>query len=247
MPLREFLQTQHDGWKRRRQYRRHWKQWKAENPDGTHAAFYPVHAAWREEHAKAPVTLGLKVDPERQAARTARYIQELRHLGLRPEHLIVDFGCGSLWVGQGLMAEQDPGRYIGLDMIDHFYKQRLALLPPELIERAQPRFHVITPESLAAVRAEAPDYVLATAVLLHVVPQELPQFFGNLLALSVPSTRIFVQHPREKRSGRRASGMTWSHSDALLAKTLKALGRKHVYIHHKVPRMGHPWFEILPL
>ncbi len=232
---------------RRRQYQTHWRTWVAQNPGGSRAQFYAHYARWREANDHAPKTLGLKVDPARQAQRTARYIEQLRRLGMRPEHLAVDFGCGSLWVGEGLMAAQQPGRYIGLDVDDHFYRQRLALLPPALLEQARPRFYVITPESLAAVRAERPDYVLATAVLLHVVPQELPQFFGSLLALAVPTTRIFIQHPREKRSGRRSGWTTWSHSDEVLASTLAALGRRHVYVKDTVPQLGHPWFEIKPL
>lgn len=229
-----------DHWRKRLDYERHWRRWKRANPRGNRAIFYALDAPRRmaKGDGQGPRTLGLGVEPALRQPRGEQLLAALRSVGLRPEHRLVDFGCGSLWTGEVFMSFLDPGHYIGLDVVDMYYNERLPLLPPGLAEAKRPQLKVISPAVMAEVSAQQPEFLLATAVLLHVRPRDLGTFFADLLAASGPGTRILVQH-RWRRRTRRIDGSKWWHGHRRLERTAARLGCEILW-----PRLaGHPLKE----
>mgnify|MGYP001199886315 FL=1 len=209
----------------RRAWLRRWRTWKRDNPAGNRAQFYAFDAvalAARGAVGK-PRTLGLRIDPAQQEPRALILLEALRAGGLSPHHLLVDYGCGSLWVGEVLMRYLNRGRYIGLDVVDRFYEERLPLLPAGLLEQKQPELRVIAPDVLAAVQARRPDVLLANKVLMHVQPPDLAEFFASLLATTTSETRILVQHRWQRRS-RRHHGVKWWHSHRRVERAAARVG-----------------------
>ena len=69
--------------------------WHAEHPAGDYALFYAWYARERLRSGRhVPQTLGSDINQRFQRGRAL-----LVELGLRPEHAVLDHGCGSLWVG----------------------------------------------------------------------------------------------------------------------------------------------------
>jgi hypothetical protein len=200
--LVELARLYHCYWQMDRSYRR----WLARHPGGDFGQYYAHDARERIAQAKAkgrsnpPRTLGNDLDPIPARARAESLLAYLKWMGCRPDHLVVDFGCGSLWVGEVLMGYLDPGRYLGMDVVDFFYAEAQKRLGPAVIRERQPTFEVISPDSLVRGRARNPDFILSTAVLQHVRPRELFDYFSQIVSLCAPSTRVIIGHKPDERT-----------------------------------------------
>jgi SAM-dependent methyltransferase len=207
-------------------WNRRYRRWKRRNPDGTFADFYAADAEAKIRKGKSHATLGVRswasgragpVEWDRSTfpTRGRENWQQIVELGLEPEMRCVDYGCGSLRLGQHAIRYLDPGNYWGIDVSDAFYTEGLKLLPPELVAEKRPRFGVIGDPLLAEIRAWAPDFLFANAVLQHVPPDELGLFFRRLAAMMVPASRAYILFVAD--SGvKRIKGMSWAYPSQLL-------------------------------
>jgi hypothetical protein len=137
-------------------------------------------------------------------------------VGIERDHAVIDYGCGSLRVGQHLIAYLAPGRYHGMDVTDHFYKVGLARLSPIALAEKRPKFTVISQRDVPGMQADWPEWVIATAVLQHVPPADLKAFGGKLRQLCGPATKIILTYHRAP-SPLRTAAMSWAYDDSTLA------------------------------
>ena len=139
-------------------------------------------------------TLGTEVrDAEYTKAKAERWLGHLKKLGLRPEHLCVEYGCGSLWAAEPVIHYLQPGRFIGLDVTDAFYelgRQRLG----SLIADKQVRLAVIDPKSVRDTAALRPDFVYSRKVLPHVPERALPRYVRNIASLVAEQTVVLIDN-----------------------------------------------------
>ncbi|MEM7390746.1 MAG: class I SAM-dependent methyltransferase [Verrucomicrobiota bacterium] len=147
----------------------------------------------------------------------------LKGEGLRPHHVCVDYGCGSLRVGQHLIRHLEPGHYRGLDVTRTFIDLGVELMEPEVMAEKRPHLEVISPEALKAARAVEPDFVISLGVLQHVCPRELPDYLGNLLRITGPRTRTFVKARFSSRP-KKISWATWVHDPDRIREIVRAGG-----------------------
>lgn len=112
--------------------------------------------------------------------------------GLSPYDVVVDFGCGSLRVGQHFMRQVEPGNYWGLDLTDRFYRDGAALLGEAEMARLRPNLHVIDDAALARAAAARPSLVVSIGVLQHVPRAEWATYFDRLVSLTSDHTRLVV-------------------------------------------------------
>jgi SAM-dependent methyltransferase len=115
----------------------------------------------------------------------ARQVKRLMQLGnVQPSHRVVEYGCGSLRMAGHFLKLLEPGNFFGLDVVSDFYELGVANVGAELIEKARPRFEVISEESVAAAAAFQPDFVFAHSVVIHVHPDILPKMFDNMARIA---------------------------------------------------------------
>lgn len=106
----------------------------------------------------------------------------LKGQGLKPEHRLLDVGCGSLRAGIHFVRYLDPARYYGLDvsqaLLDAGYRNEIT--PLGLAARL-PRANLLTVGDFNATSFGVPfDYAIAQSVFTH-----LPL---NLVALALEET-----------------------------------------------------------
>ena len=105
-----------------------WNAWRTATR-GTPERRYARRVMTKLKNGQLHATLGIEVrDAEYTKAKAERWLGNLKALGLRPEHLCVEYGCGSLWAAEPVIHYQQAGRFIGLDVTDEFYelgRQRL--------------------------------------------------------------------------------------------------------------------------
>jgi hypothetical protein len=201
----------------------HFRWWKLRHPGATFADYYAGSIADELRRGKSHKTLGDKqflsgslasnpVNLEKAAhhARGTEYFGlALRH-GLKRHHACIDYGCGSLRIGQHLIAWLDAGNYCGLDMVSDFYESGKTLLADGLLVHRQPRFGVIGPEGFAMARQPEPDFIFSFAVMKHVPPPELHAYFRNIAALMAPATRTVITF-NEAAHSTRSGAKIWDY------------------------------------
>lgn len=213
--LRTYL-TQRREWRRlRRKQKKQFARWLADNPGGSYGQFYAADARRRIDAGDAHATLGVNsVDRNEVTARAQRVLVDFKRAGCKPQHVVVDYGCGSLWIGEAFMDYLQPGNYVGLDVSDLFFAEGLARLPAAFVAKQRPSVQVIDDAALREVQACKPDFIFCLAVMQHVPPEDLPDFFRRIVSLAAPHSRIEVSHwtrictawipPRSWRHSRRA-------------------------------------------
>ena len=206
--------------------------WSKGHPGGSFADFYVADAERKIRKGRHHSTLGARGWATRgscevdwnSASFAGRGLVNWRQivaLGLRPDMRCVDFGCGSLRLGQHAIRYLAPSNYWGVDLTESFIHAGLRLLPPELIVSNKPRFGVVADELLAEIRDWAPDFIFANAVLQHVSPAELPLFFRRIAAMMAPSSRSYVTFVADRRV-RRVKAVSWAYPPALLEEQARA-------------------------
>ena len=208
----------------RRKHRKKFARWLADHPGGTYAQFYAHDARHRIDVGGAHPTLGItSVDREAMIARAQRTLEGFKAAGCRPQHVVVDYGCGSLWTGEAFMDYLDPGNYIGLDVSDVFFAEGLTRLPAGLVAEKRPTLQVIDDAVLRAVRDRKPDFIFSMAVLLHVPPEDLAGYFRVVVSLAAPHTRIEIGHWQRFRTVW-SPPRSWRHSRYSIRAALAPLG-----------------------
>lgn len=213
--------------------------WQRRHPGQTFADFYAWQVTRKLDRGRAHRTLGRRrfqndaivaAAPEHDAAsfvdRRSTVVDMVFDLGLKPSHVVVDYGCGSLRNGQHFIRFLEPGNYWGLDVTDRFYRDGLAMLPEEIVKQKAPNLRVIDARSLCEVSALNAEFIVSIAVLKHVPPDELHTFIEKLAALLSPHTRLFLTFSDAKVEAR-IKGKSWGYPARQIARMIEAACPNH--------------------
>jgi hypothetical protein len=236
------------GWlAQRREWRRRWRKrkkkyarWLAGHAGASYAQFY-VEETRRQIDAGMmhQGNIGLDVDVDRMRKRARLMLEAFKRAGCRPEHVVVDYGCGSLWIGEAFMDYLEPGNYVGLDVSDEFYAEALGRFPETYVAARRPMLRVISPDSLREVRERKPDFILSTSVLIHVPPEDVAGYFASLTSIAAPDTRIEIGYRATLFNGWEPPRF-WRHSRFRIGSALAPLGYQARYTGRQriAPHMG---------
>jgi len=178
-----------------------WNAWRTATR-GTPESRYEKRVLRKIKNGELHATLGLEVrDADYTKAKAERWLGNLVELGLRPDSLCVEYGCGSLWAAEPVIQYMQPGRFLGMDITDKFYEfgaQRLG----SLLAEKQVRLMVIGRDSLRDVAALRPDFIYSRKVLPHVPRRGLARYLRNIAALMNERTTVLIDNtPVPKADG----------------------------------------------
>ena len=203
---------------------RGWFAWKLRHPTGRYHDYYVQRVEESLDAGDVHVSLGARsVQDERHDAAGKLILAHLIREGLRPDHTLVDYGCGSLRIGRHLVGYLQPDRYLGADVTERFYREGLANLDAELRETKRPRFQAIDAVWPREASAPPPDFVISIGVLIHVPRGELGEYLDRVAALTGPTTRAYVSFFDAERH-ERLSEMTWTWPAERLLAAARARG-----------------------
>ena len=118
----------------------------------------------------------------------------LRHLGLRPDHKLLDVGCGVLRGGDPFIRYLERGLYWGIDCNSDFIRAAGHVVQKdELLAEKNPNLMVINDFNFAAIHAQF-DFVIAFSVLNHCDKPECHDFFRNIMSVVKDGTKILITH-----------------------------------------------------
>lgn len=202
---------------------RGWFAWKLRHPAGRYHEYYVQRVEQSLDAGDVHVSLGARsVQDARHEAAGQMILGHLVREGLRPEHTLVDYGCGSLRIGRHLIGYLEPANYVGADVTERFYREGLANLDPALREEKRPRFQPID-ATWPRESGVPPDFVISIGVLIHVPRAELDEYLDRVAALVGPTTRAYVSFFDAARHAR-LSEMTWTWPAERLLAAARARG-----------------------
>jgi hypothetical protein len=180
--------------------------WRIANP-GRHAEdYYAESIAARLGRGGVHPAIGAQTRTVREPT---ELLDVLRQRGLTPHQVVVDYGCGSFRLGKALVHHLDPGNYWGLDVTDEFFAAGYDFLGEALTREKRPNARVIDPAGLADARRHKPDFVVSWHVCSKVPPSRLADYFGKMIGLMHPGSRVLVHFP-ETPARRRLSRFSWA-------------------------------------
>jgi len=100
--------------------------------------------------------------------------------GLKPEHTLLDIGCGSLRAGLLLIKYLAPGNYTGIDISQEAIKCARQLVSEEGLAVRKPRLLVTHDSRFKEFEGETFDFIWAYDVLFHLPPEEVEEIFRNI-------------------------------------------------------------------
>lgn len=168
-------------------------QWLSDNPEKNFQDYYGQVIEQHLDQGLSHPTLGKNLIENRVFGGAGKgMLKRLISLGLKRDHICVDYGCGSLRVGYHFIKYLDPGCYWGLDVNERFLRDGEDLIGKDLCAEKSPHLHLISDEAIARARNAEPDFIFSKSVLLHVHPNELETYFDRLTRLMGNHTRAIV-------------------------------------------------------
>ncbi len=152
--------------------------------------------------------------------------KHLLSFGITPDDVCVDYGCGTLRVGVHAMRFLSPGRYWGLDIDQSLLDTGASLVGRELIREKQPKLRVISPDTVKEAAESKPAFLFSVAVLIHVHPAELDEYFRNILAIVNGSGTALVAGKWSDDKTYQLSRQSWAHSLPGMREMLDPLGAR---------------------
>jgi hypothetical protein len=243
--LRQWLARRRERRRLWRKRRKKYARWLAAHPGGSYTQFYVEETRRQIDAGMMKYSnIGLDVDVARMKRGAQHILEQFKRAGCQPHHVVADYGCGSLWIGEAFMNYLEPGNYVGLDVADTFYAEGLTRFPEGYVAERRPMLRVISPETLREVRDRKPSFILSTGVLMHVAPEDLKTYFGGLIAAAMPQTRIEIGYQARLFNGWEPPRF-WNHSRFAIRSALAPFGYEARYAsrHRIVPTM--PGFALV--
>lgn len=200
------------------------EEWKAVNQSGTFKQWYvySVLDAVGGNKTKPHATLGpnLKAGSLERASDIAKLVIGF---GVGKSDTVIEYGCGTLRIGQFIIEYLDPQNFVGLDIDQRIVDKGLAMLPPALVEEKKPAVDVINEDSITRVATRHPRWIYASGVLHHVPPEDLFEFFQSIYRLSNAETTSLIW-TRLGEETVQSSAKSWIHSNEDLLAITTTIG-----------------------
>ena len=128
--------------------------WSLRNPGSSFKQFYAECAANSLAINKSHSSLGPNLKPGGLASARRTFDRFIKY-GIRPNHTVVDYGCGTLRVGALFIEFLEAG----LDIDKRILAAGREQLSDDMVGTKRPTLEIITEESLARVAARTPRWV----------------------------------------------------------------------------------------
>ena len=151
----------------------------------THTDFYRAVMA---SNARRDPDAAIGSDPRKHWLKVGemQFSYLLKH-GLRPDHRILDIGCGNLRAGWRLIQYLDSGNYYGVDISPDILLAALKELRDQRLQHKYPHLVLVNDLKFEFVPDESFDVIHAHSVFTHTRVDAIEQCFASAARLLKPS------------------------------------------------------------
>jgi hypothetical protein len=121
--------------------------------------------------------------------------------GLRPEHYLLDVGCGALRGGALFIPYLDAGHYMGIDKEAVLLERGKREIRYSTLISKDPQLLVTERFDFSEVR-HPPDFALAVSLFTHLTPQMIQMCMRNLRIVADTRTAFFASFFRVESKSR---------------------------------------------
>ena len=114
----------------------------------------------------------------------------LRAFGLRPEHRLLDIGCGPLQGGVAFVRYLAPGNYVGLDVSEEALREGRRLLEREGLADRGAALYLSEDFGRELLGEQTFDYAWASQFLYHLNDEQLEALLSELARRLAPGGRF---------------------------------------------------------
>jgi hypothetical protein len=200
--------------------------WQKKNPSKTFKDYFAETVEAKLQKGRTHETLGGNLRQGDYATSGRGIFQRLLNNGLKPSDVCVDYGCGTLRIGQHLIDYLGPRGYWGLDISQYLLDEGRKLVGEELWAEKEPQLRIISPQAVTEVAATKPKMMFSFAVLLHVHPDELNEYAGNVMTIIGKQGQYITDANLMDGETIQYSGRSWAHSQEAFEKLLAEHGGK---------------------
>ena len=199
-------------------------QWLKNNPERSFQDYYGYVIGQSLDQGLAHPTLGKNLIAGRVYGEHGKgMLKRLISLGLKQNHICVDYGCGSLRIGCHFIRHLDSGCYWGLDVNERFLRDGEELIGQDLRLRKSPNLHLISDETIAQARTARPRFIFSKSVLLHVHPNELATYFDRITRLMAKHTKAVIDATIAEQTVQ-IEALSWAYSKTMLEDMIAGFG-----------------------
>ena len=201
--------------------------WRVHNPSATVKAFYAERKKTQIASGAAQSTFGTDLKSGRSFETSGvSAFQDLVAFGLRPSDTCVDYGCGTLRIGQHIIKYLGPGKYWGFDIADWVLEDGKSLIGSEVVADKNPQLRVISREAVLQAAACKPAMLFSAKVMQHVHTDELAEYFDNIMTIIGTSGQAIIITKWSDGDTVRYRVNGWAHSIAIIRDLVTRLGGK---------------------
>ena len=200
------------------------KKWRKQTPSEPFKDYFAASVEAKLRGGKPHASLGGNLLDGEYGVSGASHFKRIVDFGLNPGDTCVDYGCGTLRVGIHAITYLGKGAYWGLDISDFLLEEGRKLIGETLYREKQPHLRVISEASVAEATAAKPALLFSEKVLIHVHPDDLLEYFRNVLRIIGVSGQAII---RGKWSDKRTiaySSRSWAHSIYTIEELIRAQG-----------------------
>lgn len=160
--------------------------------------------------------------------------------GLRPDHVLVDIGCGSLRGGVHFIRYLDAGNYLGIEREAQLVEVGIeSELGRDDHDVKQPEF-VISGAFEFERFSKRPDYGLALSVFTHLTLDDIALCLRKLRPVVGPEFRLFASFFEVEREARNTGGSHPHRGFAYTQNQMRGTAADAGWDLHYIGEWGHP-------
>ncbi|MCA2230152.1 class I SAM-dependent DNA methyltransferase [Nonomuraea aurantiaca] len=152
---------------------------------GDHLAYY--QAVMKSDTARNPEAAVGSQTHQRWLALGKMQFDYLKRHGLRPEHKMLEIGCGNLRAGRLLIDYLEPGNYAGIDISPDILKAARNTLAEYDLESKQPLLELVADNKFVLFPDGAFDVVHAHSVYSHCPIEVIEECFVHIGRILKPT------------------------------------------------------------
>jgi len=189
---------------------------------------------------------GLKVRDHRQMVGGAwgqigqLQFEMLKKEGLKPEHVVLDIGCGSFRAGRFLVDYLEPGNYIAVDKQEELVAAGREKEIGETVWKEKRPEVVITDSFEFGGLSRRPDYAIAQSVFTHLTASDIRLCLKNLSEIVPEHCRMYATYFVSERPVGNLLGSHSSRRFEFTVDQIEEMGAESGWVSQYIGDWGHP-------
>ncbi|MBW2107273.1 MAG: class I SAM-dependent methyltransferase [Deltaproteobacteria bacterium] len=156
--------------------------------------------------------------------------------GLRPEHELLDLGCGSLRGGLHFIKYLDRGNYWGIDISEDILKAGRKTLDAEGLDWKRPILRVTDNLAFKEICGKRFDYLMAHSVFTHMPCRDVSEILSNAPRVMRDNAVFYATYLEGKDRCHTKENLNFYHTFECIRGAAKCAGLTVKHTHYDHPR-----------